>query len=197
MKIREARFERSVASYEECPPSELPEFAFVGRSNVGKSSLINMLCAKKALARVSGKPGHTRRIHFYVVDDRWTLVDLPGYGFAKTAKTERERINETVADYLEFREELRRVFVLIDSRLEPQPIDLAFLTWAAEQQVPASLVFTKADKVKPKRLAANREQFLEALAGYVDGRPPVLTCSAQTGEGRAELLEHIDELMRM
>lgn len=194
MKIKSARFALSTAGLDDCPPAELPEFAFIGRSNVGKSSLLNKLCNQKALAKVSGKPGHTRTINFFVVNETWCLVDLPGYGYAKAAKSERFRFNDFVADYLEFREGLTHVFVLIDSRLEPQKLDIEFVTWLVEKQVPFSLVFTKSDKSKPGRVKANRELFLETLAEHVDGTPPTFITSAKTGEGRMDILKAIGEL---
>lgn len=195
MKIRSARFATSTTSVEECPVAELPEFAFIGRSNVGKSSLINLLCQQRSLAQVSSAPGKTRTINFYVVNEEWVLVDLPGYGYAKAAKSERDRFNDFVADYLEFREGLRHVFVLIDSRHEPQRIDLDFVSWLVEKGVPFSLVFTKADKVKSGQLAENRRLFLEALAEFAEGTPPVHATSAEAKTGRLELLGAIRGMM--
>ena len=195
MKIKSARFATSTTSVEECPAAELPEFAFIGRSNVGKSSLINLLCQQKSLAQVSSAPGKTRTINFYVVNEDWVLVDLPGYGYAKAAKSERDRFNDFVADYLEFREGLRHVFVLIDSRHEPQRIDLDFVSWLVEKGVPFSLVYTKADKVKAGRLAENRRLFLEALAEFAEGTPPIHVTSAEAKTGRLELLGAIRGMM--
>jgi GTP-binding protein len=195
MKIKTARFATSTTSVEACPAAELPEFAFIGRSNVGKSSLINLLCQQKSLAQVSSAPGKTRTINFYVVNEDWVLVDLPGYGYAKAAKSERDRFNDFVADYLEFREGLRHVFVLIDSRHEPQRIDLDFVSWLVEKGVPFSLVFTKADKVKAGRLAENRRLFLEALAEFAEGTPPIHVTSAEAKTGRLELLGAIRGMM--
>lgn len=194
MKIKSARFATSTTGVEECP-AELPEFAFIGRSNVGKSSLINLLCRQRSLAQVSSAPGKTRTINFYVVNEEWVLVDLPGYGYAKAAKSERDRFNDFVADYLEFREGLRHVFVLIDSRHEPQRIDLDFVSWLVETGVPFSLVFTKADKVKSGRLAENQRLFLEALAEFAEGTPPVHVTSAEAKTGRLELLGAIRGMM--
>lgn len=188
MKISSARFATSAANYRDCPSAELPEFAFIGRSNVGKSSLLNMLCNQKALARVSQKPGHTRLINFFVVNESWCLVDLPGYGYAKAPKAERNRFNDFVADYLDYREGLTHVFVLIDSRHEPQKIDIDFVTWLVECEVPFSLVFTKSDKSKPGRIKANRGLFLEALSKYVVGEPPTFITSSKNNDGRPELL---------
>lgn len=196
MKIKTARFAISCTDVNDCPAAELPEFAFIGRSNVGKSSLLNTLCNQKALARVSGKPGHTQTINFFVVNENWCLVDLPGYGYAKAPKAERHRFGDFVADYLEFREGLTHVFVLIDSRLEPQQIDIDFVTWLVEQGVPFSLVFTKSDKVKPGRSKANRELFLEALSEYIEGQPPTFITSAKTGDGRLDVLRSVGEMVR-
>lgn len=195
MKIRSARFATSSVGVEECPSAELPEFAFIGRSNVGKSSLINLLCHQKSLAQVSGSPGKTRTINFYVVNEEWVLVDLPGYGYAKAPKSERNRFNDFVADYLEFREGLNHVFVLIDCRHEPQRIDLDFVSWLVEKGVPFSLIFTKADKVKASRIEENRRLFLAALAEFAEGEPRTFVTSAETKTGRLELLAAIREMM--
>lgn len=196
MKIASARFLASSAGVGECPPPGPPEFAFIGRSNVGKSSLVNLLCQQKGLARVSGSPGHTRTMNFYAVNEEWLLVDLPGYGYAKAPKSERNRFNDFVADYLEYREGLAHVFVLIDCRHEPQRIDVDFTTWLAEKGVPFSLVFTKADKVKAAALAANRDRFLAALAEHLDGEPPTFATSALAKTGRLELLRAIGGMLR-
>ncbi len=196
MKINTARFATSAAGLEDCPKAELPEFAFIGRSNVGKSSLLNTLCNQKGLARVSGKPGHTRLINFYVVNEEWCMVDLPGYGYAKAPIAERHRFNDFVADYLEFREGLTHVLVLIDSRLEPQKIDIDFVTWLVECGVPFSLVYTKSDKMKPGRIKANQELFIEALSEYVDGVPPIFTTSAKSSDGRLDVLRSIGAMVR-
>ncbi|MBP6782517.1 MAG: YihA family ribosome biogenesis GTP-binding protein [Verrucomicrobiales bacterium] len=196
MKIKSARFATSADSVENCPPSELPEFAFIGRSNVGKSSLLNLLCNQDGLARVSGQPGHTRLINFYVVNEEWCLIDLPGYGYARAPKAERNRFNDFVADYLEFREGLTHVFVLIDSRHEPQKIDIDFVTWLVERGVPFSLIFTKSDKLKPSKVKANRDLFLTTLAEFIEGQPPTYITSVKTSEGRMDVLSAIRGLMR-
>ncbi|HQW27784.1 MAG TPA: ribosome biogenesis GTP-binding protein YihA/YsxC [Verrucomicrobiales bacterium] len=196
MKIKSARFATSADSVENCPPSELPEFAFIGRSNVGKSSLLNLLCNQEGLARVSGQPGHTRLINFYVVNEEWCLIDLPGYGYARAPKAERSRFNDFVADYLEFREGLTHVFVLIDSRHEPQKIDIDFVTWLVERGVPFSLIFTKSDKLKPSKVKANRDLFLTTLAEFIEGQPPTYITSVKTSEGRMDVLSAIRGLMR-
>lgn len=196
MKIKSARFATSADSVENCPPSELPEFAFIGRSNVGKSSLLNLLCNQDGLARVSGQPGHTRLINFYVVNEEWCLIDLPGYGYARAPKAERNRFNDFVADYLEFREGLTHVFVLIDSRHEPQKIDIDFVTWLVERGVPFSLIFTKSDKLKPSKVKTNRDLFLTTLAEFIEGQPPTYITSVKTSEGRMDVLSAIRGLMR-
>lgn len=192
MKIKSARFLLSAEELSQCPPATLPEVAFIGRSNVGKSSLVNCLCQQKALARVSSKPGHTRLVNFFAVNEAWVLVDLPGYGYAKVAKAERHRFQDLAADYLERREGLVRVYALIDSRLDPQRIDLDFLRWLGDTRRPHSLVFTKSDKLKPGRVRANRDRFLEALAAETgEDPPPSLLFSSASGEGRRELLADI------
>ena len=196
MKITSARFATSFDSVESCPAAVLPEFAFIGRSNVGKSSLINMLCNQAGLANVSSSPGHTRLINFFVVNEDWCLVDLPGYGYARAPKSERNRFNDFVADYLEFREGLTHVFVLIDSRHDPQKIDIDFVTWLVEKAVPFSLIFTKSDKLKPSKVAANRDLFLTALSEYVDGQPPTFITSVKDKTGRMDVLSAIREMKK-
>ena len=196
MKITSARFATSFDSVESCPAAVLPEFAFIGRSNVGKSSLINMLCNQAGLAKVSSSPGHTRLINFFVVNEDWCLVDLPGYGYARAPKSERNRFNDFVADYLEFREGLTHVLVLIDSRHDPQKIDIDFVTWLVEKAVPFSLIFTKSDKLKPSKVAANRDLFLTALSEYVDGQPPTFITSVKDKTGRMDVLSAIREMKK-
>ena len=196
MKITSARFATSFDSVESCPAAVLPEFAFIGRSNVGKSSLINMLCNQAGLAKVSSSPGHTRLINFFVVNEDWCLVDLPGYGYARAPKSERNRFNDFVADYLEFREGLTHVFVLIDSRHDPQKIDIDFVTWLVEKAVPFSLIFTKSYKLKPSKVAANRDLFLTALSEYVDGQQPTFITSVKDKTGRMDVLSAIREMKK-
>jgi GTP-binding protein len=193
MRIRQAEFEASYTSAEKCPPDDVPEFAFIGRSNVGKSSLLNSLTGKKNLARVSQTPGCTRLINFFLVNDGFRFVDLPGYGFAKMDKGGREVLQHLIAGYLEARPNLRCVFVLIDSRLDPQRIDLEFLEWLAGLDKAFDLVFTKTDKVKPSALNKNAEAFLGAIAPV---RPEVHTTSTKTGEGRLELLRRIGDFLK-
>lgn len=192
MKIRTAIFERSAPSLQACPPSVLPEFAFIGRSNVGKSSMINLLTGKKDLAKVSATPGKTRLINFFRINDAWQLIDLPGYGYAKVAETERAAFTDFISDYLLNRENLRHLFVLIDSRLEPQAIDLDFLQWALEHAVPFSIVFTKADKMKPNALKKSVATFLEALALLVQPLPEHFVTSSKLKQGKDEVLGAIN-----
>ncbi len=195
MKALSARFQTSAPDLASCPESSLPEFAFIGRSNVGKSSLLNMLVGAKALARVSSSPGHTRLINSYAIDNAWGLVDLPGYGYAKTSKADRERFAHLIATYLSGRENLAWIFVLIDARHPPQKIDLEFVTWLAEGTVPFALVFNKSDLVKPGALHRNSTLFLAALAESGMAPPPVLSASAKTRSGRPELLRFISEAL--
>ncbi len=191
MKIQSAIFERGAVSFDGCPDSQLPEFAFIGRSNVGKSSLINLLSGIEGLARVSGNPGRTREINFFTVNDQWSLVDLPGYGYAKVSKADRERFQKFISDYLIGRENLFCAFVLIDSRHPPQRIDLEFVQWLVEGGVPFALVFTKADKSKPAVVRKNITLLLEAMKAWSEGEPAVFTTSAKTREGRKEILAFI------
>ncbi len=191
MQIKSAEFVTSARSLAECPDWAYPEFAFIGRSNVGKSSMINMLAKRDRLAKVSATPGKTRLLNFFLMNQSWSLVDLPGYGFAKAAKSEKFDFNERAGDYLEQRANLRRVFVLIDSRHEPQRIDLDFLTWLGGTGVPFSLVFTKTDKQSAARTRVSVARFLETLAPLVSTAPEVLASSSKTGDGRSEILRVI------
>ena len=196
MRIHSATFSKSAVKLETAPQTSLPEFAFIGRSNVGKSSLINMLTNKDKLARVSKTPGRTREINFFTINNDWSLVDLPGYGYAKVSKEMRDQFNEFVSEYLLDRENLSGTFVLIDSRHTPQKIDLQFVGWLIENQIPFALIFTKADKVKPRVVKKNINLFKEALAEFSDGEPPVFTTSDKTREGRKEVLGFIETAMQ-
>ncbi len=171
----------------------MPEFAFIGRSNVGKSSLLNALAQRKDLARVSKVPGYTKLINFFTINHSWRLVDLPGYGFAHVARENKEKFNEAVNDYLVNRENLKGVFVLIDSRHAPQKIDLEFVHWLGAKSVPLVLVFTKTDKSKPARVQKNIELFKESMTGWFDELPGIFTCSSVTKNGLTDLLGVIDE----
>ena len=196
MNIRSATFQISAPDLASCPDSELPEFAFIGRSNVGKSSLLNMLVGGKALAKVSPTPGHTKLINFFSTDRKWSFVDLPGYGFAKTGKRGRDRFQQMIAEYLTGRANLACVFVLIDSRHTPQQIDLDFLQWLMDEGAPHALVFTKTDMSKPNRVKENIELFEAQISAWGRETPVVFTSSAKTKSGRSQLLEFIKHTLR-
>jgi GTP-binding protein len=191
MKIKSAAFETSAAGSAGYPGAPLPEFAFIGRSNVGKSSLINLLVERRELAKVSNTPGKTKLVNFFRINEAWRLVDLPGYGFAQTDKNARADFNVAAADYLEGRPNLVRVFVLIDSRLPPQRIDLDFLNWLATCDVESALVFTKIDK-QPSQVRSNIAAFTKRLTEAGLAVPEVFTCSATTRRGRTEILQAIE-----
>ena len=193
MKIKSAEFDRSATDLKSCPNWNRPEFAFIGRSNVGKSSLINMLVERRDLAMVSGTPGKTKLLNYFIVNEKWCLVDLPGYGFAKATREKRADFNEAVADYIEKRENLRCTFILIDSNLPPQPIDLDFLRWVGTVGSPFVLVFTKADKLSSTSVEKNIAAFMKSLDGWWQELPGFITCSAKTKSGRDEILEVIAE----
>ena len=191
--IRSAIFDCSAPDIDSCPEVTVPEFAFIGRSNVGKSSLLNMLTGDKGLAKVSKTPGHTRLINFFTINRAWRLVDLPGYGFAKGSKRESFRFNRAVANYLEKREALAGIFALIDCGLPPQKIDLEFIDWLISKSVPFVFVFTKIDKVKPSHAKANIEAFTSKVGEWLEELPAVFTSSAETGQGRNDLLSMIED----
>jgi len=191
MKIRSARFAGGARSLRECPAWPYPEIALIGRSNVGKSSLVNFLLNQRGLAKVSATPGKTRELNFFLVDDAWVLADLPGYGYAKASRAEKSLFNELVGDYLERRDNLRHVLVLIDSRLPPQRIDLDFSAWLATTGAAFSFVFTKADKQSPAKTGASIALFQEAVHPMLGGIPECLACSAAKRGGRDALLAHV------
>jgi len=195
MDISSAIFDCSAPDLDSCPDETLPEFAFIGRSNVGKSSLLNMLAGELGLARVSPTPGFTMLINIFTINRCWRLVDLPGYGFAAGAKKDSARFNKAVARYLKHRTNLCLVFVLVESGLPPQPIDLEFVEWLIRNEVPFVLVFTKTDKVPAATVQTNRTAFMERIAPWFEKPPATFTCSAETGQGRPELLGVIDEMM--
>jgi GTP-binding protein len=188
MNISSAIFDCSAPDLASCPDASLPEFAFIGRSNSGKSSLLNMLAGKDGLARTSPKPGFTKLINFFTMNKSWRLVDLPGYGFAEGAKKDGACFNQAVSHYLKRRTSLCLVFALIDSGLEPQEIDLDFVEWLARDTVPFVLVFTKTDKEPPVAVQANIAAFTARIAGWFEQLPAIFTCSAMLGQGRSELL---------
>ena len=192
--IRKAEFVKSSPSLKECPESDLPEYAFIGRSNVGKSSLINMLCLNSSLAKTSATPGKTRLINHYLINDSWYLVDLPGYGYAKVSKSTRKDFNKTLFNYLIKRENLYCVFVLIDSRIPPQAIDMEFLSRLGELQIPFAIVFTKTDKTTQKQLSDNIVAFKNELLKKWEELPSCFYSSSNTKKGREEILEFISSL---
>ncbi|MFA5265126.1 MAG: ribosome biogenesis GTP-binding protein YihA/YsxC [Opitutaceae bacterium] len=195
MKIKTASFEVSAPDLKACPPSVLPEFALIGRSNVGKSSLINMLVERRDLAKVSITPGKTKLINFFKINGTWTLVDLPGYGYAKLAKDKRCDFNDSVANYIEKRDNLRGVFVLIDSTLPPQKIDLEFLRWLGDTGRPFALILTKIDRQSATATRACMALFEEALRDIFGEIPTRIVCSSKTKDGRRELLALIEQAM--
>ena len=195
MNISSAIFDCSAPDLDACPDESLPAFAFIGRSNVGKSSLLNMLSGKPDLARVSPTPGFTKLINFFTMNKTWRLVDLPGYGFAKGAKKDSARFNQAVSHYLKRRTNLCLVFALIDSELTPQEMDVEFVEWLARNAVPFVLVFTKTDKVPPATVSANIAAFTARVTGWFEQLPAIFTCSAPAGQGRQALLGVIDEAM--
>jgi GTP-binding protein len=186
--ISSAIFDRSAPDLDSCPDESLPEFAFIGRSNVGKSSLLNMLAGKGVLARVSPVPGFTKLINFFTINKTWRLVDLPGYGFAHVARADKTLFNQAVNDYLKDRPNLCCVFALLDSGLPPQKIDLEFVEWLVRNSVPFVLVFTKTDRAEPEAVQSNIAAFTAAIAGWFEKLPEIFHCSSVTGQGRGQLL---------
>jgi len=196
VQISSATFECSAPDLDACPDELLPEFAFIGRSNVGKSSLLNMLAGKEGLARVSPTPGFTKMINFFVINNNWRLVDLPGYGYAEGSHKHVSQFNRAVSTYLKQRPNLSCVFALIESGLPPQDIDIEFLQWLARNSVPFVLVFTKADKVNAATTQANTAAFMDRIGTWFVKPPTVFTCSAHTSQGRQDLLGVIDETVK-
>lgn len=192
MVIKSAEFVISNSQVSKCPTTGLPEYAFIGRSNVGKSSLINMLTGRKGLAMTSQKPGKTQLINHFIINDAWYLVDLPGYGYARLSKDGREKLKKMIEDYTLERKELICLFVLVDTRHDPQKIDLEFIEWLGEEGVPFALVFTKADKLTKGKLAANIEGYKARLRQQWEELPPLFITSSEERFGREELLDYID-----
>lgn len=197
IEIKEVNFLISVVRQDQLPESSKPEYAFIGRSNVGKSSLINMLMRKKNLAHTSSAPGKTRTINLFEVDHTWLLADLPGYGFAKTSHVQREEFKKMIAHYLTKRPNLMNVFLLIDSRLEPQKSDLEYIDFLASQQVPFCIVFTKSDKLSQSQLAKNMAIYEAKLAEDWEELPIRFYTSAEKGNGRQDVLRYIMEMNAM
>ena len=194
MPIQQAEYLQSAVDWRKCPPPTLPEYAFIGRSNVGKSSLINMLTNNRSLAKTSSKPGKTQTINHFLIDKSWYLVDLPGYGYAGVSKTQREKWVVMIDQYLTQRENMQLVFVLIDSRLEPQNNDINFINKLGENGVPFALVFTKTDKISNSKVQRNVQLFKNKMLETWEEIPPYFLTSAETGKGREELCDYICEL---
>lgn len=195
MKIKSADFLMSNSSVEKCPNQPLPEYAFIGRSNVGKSSLINMLTARKSLAKTSGRPGKTQLINHFKINDQWFLVDLPGYGYARVSKKDKKIFQKYITDYFLKREQLVCAFLLIDIRHKAQKIDLEFMQWMGENGIPFSIIFTKADKLKPAAIERNVNNYLDQLLlGVWEEVPKHFVTSSSNGMGREEVLDYIEEI---
>lgn len=194
MEIKSAKFIISNTNPDKCPAPVMPEYAFIGRSNVGKSSLINMLTGNEKLAKTSGKPGKTQLINHFAINQAWYLVDLPGYGFAKAAKSERKKWEEFIQRYLTQRENLMNTFVLLDSRLPPQAIDIEFMNWCGEKSLPFSMVFTKIDKLSSSALQKNLALYKKEMLRHWEELPPVFTTSSSSAFGREKLLHYIAEI---
>lgn len=194
MEIQSASFVISSASVESCPKAELPEYAFIGRSNVGKSSLINMLTNRRKLAKTSSTPGKTQLINHFLINENWHLVDLPGYGYARTSKKDRRKFQHLITSYFQQRQQLISAFVLVDSRHDPQKIDIEFMEWLGENEIPFRIIFTKADKLKPKQLERNISKYQQRLEQTWDPLPQFFITSSEKRIGQAEILEYIDEI---
>lgn len=194
MDIKKAAFVISNTDYRKCPDTGLPEYAFIGRSNVGKSSLINMLTNNKGLAKTSVRPGKTQLINHFIINDEWYLVDLPGYGYARTSKTSREKWQKMITDYMLKREALINVFVLVDSRIPPQKIDLEFINFLGENGIPMSIIFTKIDKQKQREISATVNQYKKTLSEIWEELPEMFLTSSVSRFGREHVLDRIEEI---
>jgi GTP-binding protein len=194
MKITSAEFVMSNSDVDKCPNNPIPEYAFIGRSNVGKSSLINMLMQRKGLAKTSGRPGKTQLINHFLINKNWHLVDLPGYGYARVSKSSKKTFQKFITQYFEKRQQLVLGFVLIDCRHEPQSIDLEFMEWLGESQIPFTIIFTKSDKLKPNALKRNIDLYCEKMMDTWEEMPMYFITSASNGEGRDEVLDYIEQI---
>lgn len=194
MEIKKAEFSLSAPMVSACPKDNKPEYAFIGRSNVGKSSLINMLTNNKRLAKTSSTPGKTLLINHFIINNEWYLVDLPGYGFAKRSKKEIDRLDQIIRGYILQRDQLVNVFVLVDIRLEPQKIDLEFIEWLGLSSIPFSIVFTKADKLSASKATQMVEAYKKTLLDTWEELPPIFITSAEKRQGRDEVLDYIDQI---
>jgi GTP-binding protein len=195
MLIKEAVFVVSNTEVKNCPIDQKPEFAFIGRSNVGKSSLINMLTGKKGLAKTSGTPGKTQLINHFLINNHWYIVDLPGYGYAKASKSMRSKWEKFIAEYLTRRKTLMNTFVLLDARLEPQRIDMEFMHWCGEKGLPFSMVFTKVDKISSSVLQKNLAKYKKEMLKHWEEMPPFFTSSSTSGLGKEPILNYIHEII--
>lgn len=193
MQIKTAKFVMSNSEVAKCPKDQLPEFAFIGRSNVGKSSLINMLTNHKNLAKTSGRPGKTQLINHFLINTNWYLVDLPGYGYAKVSKKAKQKFQKFITDYFEKRQQLVSAFVLVDIRHKPQPIDLEFMQWLGESGLPFSIIFTKADKLKPQAIEIHVEDYKTEMLQFWEEMPKYFVTSSSKNIGRDEVLKYIDQ----
>ena len=196
MLIKNARFVVSNTTHKDCPKDGKPEFAFIGRSNVGKSSLINMLTGNKKLAKTSSTPGKTQLINHFEINEDWYLVDLPGYGYAKVSKVARLKFEAFISEYLLERTTLVNTFVLLDSRLEPQKIDIEFMNWCGEKGIPFAMVFTKIDKLSSSSLQKNLAAYKKEMLKYWEELPPVFTTSSESQFGKEKLLNYIGQLLK-
>lgn len=195
MHIKTANFVISNTDVAKCPKEPLPEYAFIGRSNVGKSSLINMLTERKSLAKTSGRPGKTQLINHFKINGNWFLVDLPGYGYARVSKKSKKTFQKYITDYFAKREQLVCAFVLVDIRHEPQKIDLEFMEWLGENAIPFCLIFTKADKLKPKALERQVKAYIEELlSGVWEKAPEYFITSSSNGIGRDDVMKFIEDI---
>jgi GTP-binding protein len=194
MEVKSAEFVMSNSAVDKCPNQPLPEYAFIGRSNVGKSSLINMLVQRKSLAKTSGRPGKTQLINHFIINKNWFLVDLPGYGYARVSKKSKKTFQKFITQYFEKRKQLVLAFVLVDIRHAPQPIDLEFMAYLGESQIPFHIIFTKADKLKPNACSLAVEQYKEKLLEFWEEVPEYFVTSSSNNTGREELLRYIDQL---
>jgi GTP-binding protein len=194
MEIKTAKFVISNTDVRKCPAGTFPEYAFIGRSNVGKSSLINMLTGRKGLALTSATPGKTMLINHFLINESWYIVDLPGYGYARRGMKGQEQIRKIIEDYILRREQMTNLFLLIDIRLEPQKIDLEFMEWLGENGIPFSIVFTKADKLNSGKLNGNMQLYFRRLSHQWEELPPYFVSSSESKLGRNEILDYIDSI---
>ena len=196
MDIKKSEFTISSATVSQCPKDSKPEFAFIGRSNVGKSSLINMLCKHKSLAKTSATPGKTLLINHFIINNEWYLVDLPGYGFAKRSKTVQKKLDQMITSYILQREQLVNTFVLVDIRHDPMKIDIDFINWLGESSVPFSIIFTKADKLGSVRAKQNAAKWMNTLKEQWEELPPYFITSSEKRTGRDELLNYVETILK-